>query len=296
MKIKNVLVEASRNVFYNQKFVLLLWGTNALLALILAIPVFSLLSTDLNHSLISDALMQKFDYVWLIQFYHKYQLQINQIPFSLYGVVLIYILLNTFYAGGLISVFNTPNKNSWSDFFFGGVRTWRRFVKVLLITLAFYAVLFSVYQITEGLLDSSPSYSLIFFYKLFRYVFLIFFIGVITIISDYTRIALAVSERPKVLPEIISTTKFLFSNFTKTFGTFFIVALFGAAGVIFYNLIGAVIPYNSLYFLFIFFILQQILIIFRINIRMLFFASEIILCKDLKAEILEEVEIIEGEE
>jgi hypothetical protein len=29
---------------------------------------------------------------------------------------------------------------------------------------------------------------------------------------------------------------------------------------------------------------------------MLFFASEIILCKDLKAEILEEVEIIEGEE
>ena len=63
-----------------------------------------------------------------------------------------------------------------------------------------------------------------------------------------------------------------------------IVGSIGAIGAVIYNIVSGTIPKAPFYFLILSFILQQTLIIFRLLIRMLFFASEVNVYKDLSAE------------
>ena len=75
-------------------------------------------------------------------------------------------------------------------------------------------------------------------------------------------------------------------DFQKIFTIFFLVAVLGAVGALLYNVFGLTISRLPYYFLLLPFILQQMLIIFRLNIRMLFCSTEVILYKDLSAEII----------
>jgi hypothetical protein len=103
-------------------------------------------------------------------------------------------------------------------------------------------------------------------------------------ISDYTKVSLAVNDRLKVHKEIYPVLLFLKNNFSKVFSLFLIVAIVGALGVLIYNIIGKFIPRMPAYFLVLSFVLQQLLIIFRLLIRMFFCSTEVIIYKDLIAE------------
>jgi len=118
-----------------------------------------------------------------------------------------------------------------------------------------------------------------------RYIFLIFVIGVISIIADYSKVSLGVKDSYKIFREIYSAIIFIKKNFLKVFTVFLFVAILGALGAIFYNLLNRFIPRTPYYYLVIIFILQQMLIIFRLYIRMLFCATEVFLFKDLSAEV-----------
>ena len=71
------------------------------------------------------------------------------------------------------------------------------------------------------------------------------------------------------------------------FVTFLIVSIIGALGAIVYNIVAIFIPRSPFYFLILTFILQQMLIIFRLAITMLLYATEVYLFKDQDAEIIQ---------
>lgn len=288
--IKQILIQGTRSVFYNSKLVFLLWAFNAASALILTIPFLQILLDSLDHSLISDSLSQNFDYTWFIQFKRVYELQFEHLPLSIYSVVAIYTLLQTFFLGGLISIFSNPDKNHIVDFFYGGVRYFSRFVKVLFVSLVFFVVAFKLNdylgELITYLFKDSENIKADFALKALRYILLVFFIGVITIISDYTKVALAIGDKTKILIGTYNAFIFLKNNFVKIFSVFLFVAIIGALGVILYNLIGRFLPRTPYYFLILSFILQQMLIIFRLLVRMLFCATEVNLYKDLSADVV----------
>jgi len=286
--INNTLVQGIRTVFHNTKLVILMWAFNAATAFVLTVPIYNLLIINLSNSVISDKLMLNFDYMWFLQFRHLYQVQLDQIPLSIYALVAIYTLLQTFFLGGMVSVFNSPDKNHLVDFFYGGVRYFSRFVKVLFISLLFFALAFKIYDwigdlITLGYQDSENVW-MDFILKSIRYVLLIFLIGVVTLLSDYSKVSLAIRDRTNFFKEFYHAVIFIKNNFTKVFTIFLIVAVIGAIGVLIYNIIGKVIPRTPYYFFILTFVLQQMLIIFRLLIRMLFCSTEVILYKDLSAE------------
>ena len=286
--IKDTLVQGSRSVFHNTKIVLLMWVFNAASALVLTVPIYNLLLVNLSHSVMSDKLMEKFDYMWFLQFRHLYEIQLNQIPLSIYALVVIYILLQTFFLGGLVSIFNSPEKNHIVDFFFGGVRYFSRFVKVLFISLIFFALAIKIYDwlgqlITWGYQDSENVW-MDFVLKGLRYILLVFMIGVVTLLSDYSKVSMAVRDKTKFFKEFYRAVLFIKDHFTKVFTVFLIVAIIGVIGVLVYNVLGKFIPRIPSYFLILSFVLQQMLIIFRLLIRMLFCSTEVILYKDLSAE------------
>lgn len=291
ISIKTVLKSGSRAVIKNAKFILLMWGTNALSAFLLSLPLYYLLINNLNHSLMSDKLAVEFDFIWLIQFMNIYDSSIGEIPFMIFSLVAVYILIQIFYNGGLISVFNLPEKNHTVDFFFGGVKYWLRFTKVVLISLIFFALAFIVHKYLGLLIEwgfsETENQMADFIIRLGRYILLIFFIGLVTMVSDYSKVRIAIHDSAEIFNSIYNAIRFIKLNFAKVFTVFLIIACIGAAGAILYNIVEIFIPRTPFYFLVVSFIVQQMLIIFRLFIRMYFFATEVHLYKDLSADVVE---------
>jgi hypothetical protein len=276
----------------NKKYLLLLWGTNGVLALVLTIPIFSMLFDNLQHSSISDDLALNFNYVWYLQFRYLYENLFDKLPLLFYSIVGMNALIQTFYSGGLITVFNNPKKNHVSDFFYGGVKYWYRFMKVTLVTLVLFTIIFLINdlignwltylsQITNSvLLDLSTRSA--------RYLILLILIGIITLITDYVCVNIALEDQKKVRNGFKDIFKFIRHRNTLIFMVFLSVSIIGALGAIVYNVIVIYVPRSPFYFLILTFILQQLLIIFRLSITMLFYSTEVFLYKDQNAEVVSE--------
>jgi hypothetical protein len=287
---KQVLLQSVRSIFKNFHFIILLWLLNAMAAIVLTVPIYNVLINNLGNSMMSERLTQGFDYMWYLQFRNIYHVQFDQIPMNIYFVVGIYLLIQTFFSGGLISIFHIRDKNHTVDFFYGGVRYFFRFLKILLVSLLFFALAFKINDylgefITWAFINSE-NVRAEFILKSLRYILLIFLIGVITMISDYSRVAIAVKDKGKVIKELYTAIIFIKNNFSKAFSLFLLVSVIGALGVVVYNVVGRFIPRTPFYFLILSFILQQMLIIFRLLVRMLFYSTQVNLFKDLSADII----------
>jgi hypothetical protein len=291
MNIKNVISVGFRNAIANVKFLILLWMTNTIMSLVIVIPIYALLIDNLQHSLVSGKLAMQFDLIWYMQFMSLYKSTIRHLPLLLYGIVGMYIIVQTFYSGGLISIFNNPQKNHISDFFYGGVKYWYRFVKVLSVTLLFVVFAFMINNLLGDLIEwifRERDYQLVeFILRSLRYLLLIFLIGIVLLISDYSKVVIGISDNTKIFRSIFEAIYFIKDNFFVVFVVFLIVSVMGAVGAIVYNIIDIFVPTEPFAFLFLTFILQQFLIIFRLLIRMLFVTTEVNLFKDISAKVIE---------
>jgi hypothetical protein len=282
--------ESIRLVLKNTKFVWLFWLTNFAFAFTLSLPVYYVLSQKLLHSQMSQKLAFGFDYIWFLQIGKLLTDTTGIIPYMIYGSAGIYGLIQIFYLGGTISVFHNRSKNHYVDFFYGGVKYWYRFTKVLLLSLFFYAVAFLVNDYTGYLLTyifrSGEHAVAEFVLRASRYLLLLFLLGIVSIISDYIKVAMAVHDSDDLFRQIVNTLKFIKVNFSKVFSVFIIVASFGAVGALVYNITGNYLPKTTNLYFVLSFILQQLLIIFRFMIRMLFSSTEVVLYSDLSATII----------
>jgi hypothetical protein len=282
------IVQALRSNVYNYKFLFLFWGWNACLAFILSVPVYNALLENLNTSILNESLGSGFDYIWYVQFRYIFEANFNQLPFLIYSTLGVYLLVQEFFTGGLIAVFNNPKKNHIVDFFYGGVKYWVRMTQVFLISLVFFALAFKMSDICSNLITTwfinSENVVWEFLIRALKYVFLICFLGFVMMFSDYCKMNLAIKDHHKIVKAIFETALFIKKNFYIVGVTFLAVNIIGAIGALGYNLIEKQIPRSPYYFLILFFILQQMLIIFRLFIRMLFYSTGVYLFNELSAE------------
>lgn len=290
--IREILRESWRLVLKNWFYIFLLWGTNIVLSLVLTIPIFSMLRDNLSHSLFSSKLAIQVDYFWLIQFQNSYNNMFNKLPILFFSIVGINLLIQKLYQGGLIAVLSNPKKNHISDFFYSGVKFWYRFVKVTLLAI----LILTIILLIDSKLDSGIEYLtkafnsvvLDLILRSIRYLILLFLIGVISIISEYAQIFLAIKDSQKIGDAFKNIFKLMRKRFWVVFATYLIVSIIGALGAIVYNIVAIYIPRSPFYFLILTFILQQMLIIFRLSITILLYATEVYIFKDFDAEIISE--------
>ncbi len=289
--IKEILREGWRLVTKNWLYVFLLWGTNIVFSLVLTIPILAILQDNLSHSLWSSKLALELDYFWLLQFQHSNKNILDKLPILLFSIIGLNILIQKLYQGGLLAVFNNPKKNHVSDFFYSGVKYWYRFIKVSVVAISLFALVFIVDSqldaFIEYLTKDANSVLLDLIIRSIRYLILLFLIGVISILSEYTQVFLALRDSQKIRTAIGFAISFIRRKFFLVFTTFLIVSIIGALGAVIYNVVAILIPRSPFYFLILTFILQQMLIIFRLAITMLLYATEVYLFKDQEAEVIQ---------
>ena len=288
--IRNILRESNRLVAKNWMYVFLLWGTNIVFSLVLTIPIFSILYDNLSHSLWSSKLALQVDYFWLLQFENTNRSIIDKLPILLLSIIGINILIQKLYQGGLIAVFNNPKKNHISDFFYSGVKYWYRFIKVSIVAISLLIVVFAIDSQIDGwseyLIKDLNSVFLDLIIRSLRYLILLFFIGTISIVSEYTQVYLAIHDSLKIRDAIKEILLFIKKKFLLVFSAYLIISIIGALGAVVYNIVSIYIPRSPFYYLILTFILQQMLIIFRLAITMFMYATEVYIYKDQDAEIV----------
>ncbi|HPI37439.1 MAG TPA: hypothetical protein PK397_05800 [Ignavibacteriaceae bacterium] len=290
LTLKQIIVLASRGVYKNKKFVILFWLTNFLFSVALTLPIFAMLQDSLSNSTLSSKIYWGFDTLWFIQFLSIYEKSLSVVPYTIYSVIGIYIIIQLFYLGGLLSVLINSQKNHFVDFFFGAVKYFSRFIKIAFFTFIFYFIALGInivldYMVRVFFLDSGSTLWE-FVIQLIRYLFFLLLIGVVSIISDYSKIALALNDSTKTLKTIFRTILFIKENFGRVITVFLILFCFLAIGGIVYNLVDGLVPRSPIYWIVLNFIIQQLLIIFRVVIRMLVYSAGVVLYNDLSAEII----------
>jgi hypothetical protein len=289
--ITHSFITSTRLVFKNLKLVLLLFIVNFSFALALTLPIFSMLRHSLLHSSLNAHFTGEFDYIWFLQFSSLNKQALADLPGLLYIITIIYNLIQLFFSGGLMTIFNNPQKDHIVDFFFGGVKYFFRFFKLFCVALVFYFLLITLNAFLNAaivsMMANSQNVFLEFVIQLLRYVLFILLIGIINIIFDYSRVITVVDEKIKVLKVIGQSAVFIKNNFRLVASVYFITGSCVILATIIYNVFDNYIPKTSLALLIVTFFIQQLLIIFRLTIKMLFSASEIVVYNDLNAEIID---------
>ncbi len=301
--IKKEMILGIRSVVYNFKFALLFFAVNFLIASILSIGVWSDLNANLSHSVLSGKLALAPDFSWYLQFRNLFSAELNNLTYSLIVSIVLYVFLQTFFSAGITAVFKEPKKNHIIDFFYGGVKYWLRFLKISLVTFFLIALAFVLNDLLGELISwafsSSDNALWDFVFRSLRYIILVSLLITIILFADYAKVSSAVDDESGLLVTIKNAARFLHDNFLITIITFMLIALLGLIGAAVYNIIGNYITKSPWEYIIITFTLQQMLIIFRFGIKMLFVAVEVNLYKDLNAVVVqvktEEQPIVTGE-
>ncbi len=285
-----ILTNSVKILFRNIKFIWLFWIVNIIFGIVLTIPFYYLSAVTLSNSISSFYIASHYDFDWFFQIAALYRTNFEQYEYFIIPAGFVYLLVQLFLIGGIVTVYNHDTKAHHLDFFYGSVRYFIRFFKVFLISFTLIMIIIQVFI----LLNKSLTYIFIesenkdfeYFLKFLCLLFGFLLIIIVNIISDYTKVSLAILNKNEVLKQYWWTIKFIYYNFGKIFTTFMIVGILGVVLAVIYNIVDVYIPKQD-YYLILIFIIQQIIILGRILIKLFFYSTQVQLYKDLTAEELD---------
>ncbi|MDH4218694.1 MAG: hypothetical protein OEY18_08545 [Candidatus Aminicenantes bacterium] len=313
MKIIINFIKGFTNTGKSARMILLLLVINLAFSLILAVPMYHSLKDSFGQSLAGERMAKGFDYLWWEEFRDEAQgleetfspsiigkgAILNNLEgllmmrfFGLPPIVLImgllYIILHTFLAGGILSIFNEQDaKFSMKEFFLGAGAHFFRFFLLMLLSWFFFC-LFPI--ISFGILGSvlekvrenafsevTPFYLSLVFNAVVLFLFLF-----IQMVFDYGRIKIVTEESQDVLKSALGAFGFVFKHLGSTLGLFYLLFTVQAVVTIVYILIQGLIPQSHFWGILTAFLLQQLFIFSMIWIRCWLYSSQMELFRYLR--------------
>jgi hypothetical protein len=295
------------------RMILLLLVINMAFALIMAVPVHHSLDESFGKSLAGERMAEGFDYLWWEEFRDEaqglektftpsiigkgavlnnleglVQARVFDLPPSLLVFGLLYIILHTFLAGGILSVLrNGGTRFSLRVFFQGAGFFFFRFVFLMLLSWAFFLIvgqgIKGVFDsLLSGMRDTAFSEIAPFYWGLIFSAALLFLFLFVQMIFDYARIKVVLEESRNILAAAAGAIGFVFRHLGSTLGLFALLFFVQIVFTLVYVLIQGVIPQSSLFGIASAFLFQQVFIFGLIGIRCWLYASQMELYRYVK--------------
>lgn len=291
MSIFTLFIRGLKLAFSKRLTALRLWTVHFIFSLLVVAPLAFAIHGQLAHSLSGAAVLKKLDVLWLTDFSIRYQQAAPLFLGLMLGAMLVFAVLTVFLNGGIIGALNRPGAGTTlADFFHdGGLYFWR-FFRIFLLSLPVYlAILGMLYRPLAGLLNSLSRRAATEWPALFagslRLLALILLLGLVSMFFDYVKIGLAMSGRRGVLKETWRTLKFVGRRFFRAWALYLLAGLAFVALTFIYLEVARVLPKGTPLWVFLAFLWQQLYIIGRQFSRILFYATEIELFRDLGGEV-----------
>jgi len=282
--INRSLRQGARAIAENKKVLLAYYVVNVLAAAVVIAPFAMILSSVLGESLESERLFGNADADWvmetLLRFHTTPAVGLLEAA-VLIGVL--YLLVNTFLAGGAIAVFARPRES----FFAACARYFPRFFRIFLISLVFYGVAFGIIRglsaalsrFLEDSMRAAPEDVA---------TWCVDFIGLLLLFAvnmtfDYAKIVCVVEDR-KALRSTLRAVRFAVRRFGSTYGLFVIAAAVGIALLAIYHGISEWTGQGSVAAVIAVFLLRQVYILARFWVRLWTWGGEIALFRELSEQ------------
>lgn len=265
-----ILSQAFNRTARNWKMVLTVFIVNISLGLILATPLYNVLQSEAQGSLEFNKLISGFDLTVIIDFLSKSGKSLP--PFWLLGFALsvIYLILNIFFAGGILSQFALRGTFKLNEFFRNCTYYFGKFLLVFLIELvALLGVcIISFIFLGISLLASDGSTEPVQMAWLTPSLLISgFMFTVVLNIGNYAKVILFKNFSLNAWLGFWKATNYIFHNF-KTMRIYWAILVVAVILVLFYLFLESAIGLSSAFKIFVMFIVQQAFIFGRVFLKM----------------------------
>ena len=209
------------------------------------------------------------------------KMSIFEFPASVLILGLFYIILHTFLAGGVLSVFSQEKISfTMKGFFSGSGKYFLCFLLLMLVSWIFFAgvgifVRSGFYSILDGVAENARTELAPFYLGLLFHAILFFLILFIQMVFDYARIQMVVERRKNVILASARAFRFVFKHAGSTLGLYYLLFLCSVALSILYVLIKGWIPQATFLGVLLAFLIQQLFIFALIFMRCWLYSSEL---------------------
>jgi hypothetical protein len=293
--------------------IILLLVVNLVFAMILSVPMYHSLNESFGQSLVSERMTEGFDYLWWEEYRDDaqglektfspsiigkgallnnleglVQLRVFDLPPVILIFGLLYIILHTFLAGGILSMYANGDAGFSLRKFFQGAGTY--FFRFFLLVLLSWVFFLFIGQGVKGVFDSilgsmrDTAFSEVtpFFWGLVFSAILLFLFLFIQMIFDYARIKIVLNDSPNILTSAAGAVGFVSRHLGSTLGLFYLLFLVQILFTVMTIVIRNIIPDSSLAGIALAFLIQQTFICGLIWIRCWLYSSQMELYRYLK--------------
>jgi hypothetical protein len=270
---------------HHWRMLLLLFIINLIAAILLTMPLNGFLDQTIVNSSAADKIAFNMNFDYLSDLIINYSEAFNSVFSSSFimTAVILYLLIGTFLAGGILGSFHSGEKFSLKSFFgFCGKYFWA-FFRLLLIGLLFFVVIVLIYKgIGKGfsaLLGDSPNEPLVFALFVIRHAIFLFLFLFLTMVFDYAKIRAVVKGGRSMWRVALGSFSFVFHHSGRTLGLYYFIGIAGVAVfAAYFSIAHYLIPATMVIGLLIW---QQLYSAARMGIRMLFYSSQLELYRSL---------------
>jgi len=288
MSIFKLFAKGLGSSFQRRRLALRLWAANFLYSLLVVVPLAFLVHGQVSHSFSATDILARTEVHWLTDFSMEYM---NAAPLFV-GLLIVagvlYLLLTVFLNGGIIgNLLRSGARPTLADFFHDcGLYFWR-FLRLALLSLPFYLLFVGVlHGLVAGVLKAltrraATEWPVLVAGSL-RLLALVLLLGIVSMFFDYVKIGLARSDRRGVLKGTWLTLKFICRRFGKAWGLYLLAGLVLVLLTLAYLEIARILPKNRPLLVLLIFLWQQLYILGRQWSKVLFYATELELAKEIE--------------
>ncbi len=270
---KNGLIMAWKE----KKMLFWLYGFNLLFAYLITMPVSMMLSNALDKTTAADKVLAVFDFTTLVTIVDNYGKGVS-LGKTITTLGILYVLVNIFFAGGILKIFIEEKKFSLKEFFIGCVEYFNRFLRLFLFSLIFIIIAIIFYLAISSLFNLFTENAATEHLPISLFILKILLMGImlaiINMLFDYARIITIVNDFHGMYKMIKQALMFVMMSARKTMALYFLYVFTLIIFLLIYLLVESFISVTGGLTILIFFLWTQIFMISRIWIRMSFFAGQ----------------------
>ena len=256
-----------------------LYGFNLLFAYLITMPLSMMLTKALDKTTAADKILQSFDYTIYTTIMDVFGKGVD-LGRTITTVGLIYLIVNIFFAGGILKIFIEERRFTLKDFFNGCIEYFNRFLRLFMISGIFIIIAILMFLLFSEFLslfaDNSTTEHLPFLFFVLRVLFLGSLLALINMLFDYAKIMTVVNDFQSMYATVKKSIIFVMMSPQKTMGLYFSYFLAFILFIIIYLLVESLILVTGWLTILIYFLWTQIFMISRIWIRMSFFFGQYI--------------------
>lgn len=272
----------------NRRLALRLWALNFLFSLLVAAPFAVAIHGQVSHSLMAGSVLPRMNVDWLTDLSIRFQGATPLVTGLLPAALLSYLALAVFLNGGVVGgLLRSGAGQTLAEFFHDcGLNFWR-FFRLFLLSVPFYLLIAGVlHGLVAGLLrsltrEAATEWPVLIAGGL-RLLSLVLLLGVVAMFFDYAKIGLARNRRGGVLKESWRTLTLVGRRFFKAWGLYLLAGLAFVALTLLYLEVARILPKGRPGLVLLVFLWQQLFVLGRQFSKVLFFATEIELFKELE--------------